>query len=114
MRRLLLLALLWLPPAVFADAPADPDSFSVSADQWALPRSGGELIRLQPVHDAVADWLADPAARIVIRHAGSDVGNLWADELGDWLVALGIPSDHIDRQADADQPEDIVTLKVVH
>ena len=114
MRHLLLCLSLWLPATAFADAPADPDSFSITADQWALPRSGSALIRLQPVQAAMADWVTDPAARILIQHAGSDVGNLWADELGDWLVALGIPSDHIDKQASADQPEDAIALKVVH
>lgn len=108
--RQLFLSLLLLAPAAFADAP--PAGYTITADQWALPRSGAALIRLQPVHDAVADWLATPEARIVIRHAGSDVGNLWADELRDWLVALGVPAGQIDKRADADQPDDAVRLEV--
>ncbi|HEX7966511.1 MAG TPA: hypothetical protein VF651_12440 [Gammaproteobacteria bacterium] len=93
---------------------ADVDVFTVSADQWALQRSGAALVRLEPVREAVADWLGDKDARIVIQHAASDTGNLWADELQDWLVALGVPADHIGKRASADQPDDAVALKVEH
>ena len=113
--RALLLSLSLMVPAAYAAAPAaDPDSFSLSADQWSAPRSGAALIKLAPLHDAVADWLGDTSAHIVILHAGSDTGNLWAGELSDWLVALGVPADHIEKQVSADQPEDAVTLKVKH
>jgi hypothetical protein len=111
----LLLPLLLMLPAAHADTPAaDPDSFSLNADQWSAPRSGAALIKLAPIHDALADWLGDTSAHIVILHAGSDTGNLWAGELSDWLVALGVPADHIDKQVSADQPEDAVTLEVKH
>ena len=117
--KVLLLCLLLLAPAAQADvpvsrAPADPDSFSLSADQWSAPRSGAALIKLAPIRDAVVDWLKDTRARIVILHASSDTGNLWAGELSDWLVALGVPADHIDKQASADQPDDAITLQVRH
>ena len=110
MRRHLLALMLCLMsmPAVGADT----DSFTLSADQWALPRSGSALIRLAPVRDAVADWLTTPDAHLVIQHASTDVGNLWADELQDWLMSLGVPADHIDQRASADQPDDAVTLLV--
>jgi len=94
------------------DAAADPHSRPLSAEQWALPRSGDALIRLAPLRDTVADWLATPDARIVIQDSGSDAANLWAGELQDWLVALGIPQDRIDRRVSADQAEDAMTLKV--
>ena len=113
MKTLLLTAALLMSPAVLADAvSAPPDAYTVSADQWALQRSGGALLRLQPVQEAVQAWLAQPGSHLVIRHAASDAGALWAGELQDWLVALGIPSDHIDRQASVDQADDAVALLV--
>ena len=93
-------------------AQADTDSFSISADQWAMPRSGAAIIRLRPLRAAVQDWLAHPGARIAVVHAGSDTGNLWAGELADWLVALGVPADSIDKRVSGDQGEDGVTLRV--
>ena len=113
MRSLLLLVALLTPPALLADAAsAPPDAYSLTADQWAQQRSGNALLKLQPLHDVVQAWLADPAAHIVIRHAASDAGNLWAGELSDWLVSLGVPADHIEKRASADQADDAVTLLV--
>src|SRR5579859_7003048 len=106
------LFLLLMAPAAYADAPPDPDSYSLSADQWSAPRSGAALTKLAPIHDAVADWLGDTRAHLIILHAGSDTGNLWAGELSDWLVALGVPADHIEKQVSADQPDDAITLQV--
>ena len=112
MRLSLLIIALLVPAAVLADALSTSDAFTLSADQWAKPRSGSALLQLQPVHDAVAAWLAQPDAHLVIRHAASDAGNLWAAELQDWLVALGVPADHIEKRASADQAEDAVVLMV--
>lgn len=108
MRILILITALGLPAAALADS----DSFSISADQWALPRSGAALLHLAPFSAAVQDWVAHPGARIVIVHAGSDQGNLWVGELSDWLVALGVPAEQIDRRVSADQGEDSITLLV--
>ncbi|MGE5626006.1 MAG: hypothetical protein ACM3ZT_10715 [Bacillota bacterium] len=100
--------------ALLAATPArgDTDSFRISADQWALPRSGQALAQLPPLRAAVQDWLAHPGARMVLVHAGSDVGNLWAGELADWLVSLGVPSDQVDKRASAEQGEDSLTIQV--
>lgn len=109
MKRSLLLVPLFVLPAL---ASADTDRFSIGADRWAQPRSGSELLNIAPFRAAARDWLAHPGAHIIIVHAGSDQGNLWASELSDWLVALGVPSDHIDKQASGDQGEDSITLLV--
>ena len=108
MRYILFVLALALPAA----AGADTDSFSISADQWALPRSGTALVHLQPFSDAVQDWTAHPGAHIVIVYSGSDQANLWASELSDWLVSLGVPSKQIDKRVSADQGADSITLLV--
>jgi hypothetical protein len=110
MQRLILIAALCMPTAAWADS----DSFSIGADQWALPRSGTALLHLAPFSAAVQDWVAHPGAHIVIVHAGSDQGNLWAGELSDWLVALGVPSSRIDKRVSGDQGEDSITFLVEH
>jgi hypothetical protein len=107
-----LMFVLALIPTAGAGAATDPDSFILSADQWALSRSGDSLIRLAPVRDAMTDWLATPGARIVIQYSGGDAANLWAGELQDWLVALGVPADRIEKHVSADLAEDAVMLKV--
>ena len=105
-------ALVLLSALAAAPVRADTDSFSISAEAWALPRSGAALVKLPPLRAAVQDWLAHPGARIVLVYAGSDTGSLWAGELQDWLVALGVPSDHIEKRVSADQGEDSLSLLV--
>ena len=101
-----------LLPATHADAATDPHRYPLSAEQWALSRSGDSLIRLAPVRDAMADLLATPGAKLRIQYSGSDATSLWAGELSDWLVALGVPADRIEKRVSADQAEDAVTLEV--
>jgi hypothetical protein len=98
--------------ATDAGAATDPDGYSLSAEQWALSRSGDSLIRLAPVRHAMEAWLATRDAKILIRYSGSDAASLWAGELQDWLVALGMPAERIEKQVRADQSEDALTLEV--
>lgn len=77
-------------------------TFTLSADDWARPRSGATIIGFQALRDMAAIWSAgatEPgssnAATIEIHYPGGDEGGLWAGELADWLVALGIPSNRI-------------------
>ena len=44
---------------------------------------------------AVNYWESLNGAAILLSHPGEDSGELWAAELRDWLISLGIPSDHI-------------------
>lgn len=112
MQRILTGLMFMLALMPVASIAADQDSFKLSADQWALSRSGDGLIRLASVRDAMADWLATPGAKIRIQYSGSDATSLWAGELQDWLVALGVPADRIEKRVSADQAEDAVTLEV--
>lgn len=72
-------------------AGAQPPAVLEAAD-WARPRSAEMVLALAPVSDAVRTWTQTPSAELVIRHPRGEAGVLWADELRDWLVALGVPS----------------------
>jgi len=69
--------------------------FSLSADQWARPRAGEVIPQLEPVKLAMAYWESGTDASILLTHSGKDSGEIWASELKDWLVSLGVPSDFI-------------------
>ena len=69
--------------------------FTLSADEWARPRSGAVIPEFGPVRSAVRYWGKGVDAMMVIRHPGEDSGELWAAELRDWLVSLGVPADYI-------------------
>jgi hypothetical protein len=85
-------ALLLLAAPVLADSAR---IFALSADSWARPRSGSTLPQMIPVRSAVEYWSSLDRAVIKLSYPGEDSGELWASELQDWLVTLGIPSDVI-------------------
>jgi len=75
------------------------------------PRSGSVILQMPPVQAAVNDWMQTPGSHLVILHSGDDQGSLWASEVQDWLVSLGIPSTEI-RKRVSGQDESSVTLLV--
>jgi len=89
------LLLAWL--LLFA-SPATAGStriFVLSAEEWAQPRNGEVIVEFSSVRAAVNYWDKSENALMVIRHPGEDSGELWAAELRDWLISLGVPSDYI-------------------
>jgi len=85
--------------------------FTLSADEWARPRSGDVIPELASVRAAVSYWGRGADAILIIRHPGEDSGELWAAELRDWLISLGVPSDYI-RLIPGTQEADEITLVV--
>ena len=47
------------------------------------------------LHQLVNDWLQDKQLKIELRYPGGEEGEFWVQELTDWLVALGIPSERM-------------------
>jgi len=100
MRRLLLRALCL--PCLLAplSLPAQTPDRALNADTWSQPRSADALVQLAPLRDTVAALQADSRRTLLIRFPEGEEGELWASELRDWMVALGIPSARIDIVTD--------------
>lgn len=88
---------LWFALAgVVSTAMADSKAtFEISAEQWARPRNGERVVAHESLQMLVRHLDQRAAAVVTITYAGGDEGQLWAEELRGWLVALGIPSDRI-------------------
>lgn len=71
----------------------------VTAEEWSRPRSAAMVVALPGVRECVARWQEDPRQRLVIVHAAGEEGALWASELRDWLVALGVPGARVSARA---------------
>ena len=69
--------------------------FSLTADLWARPRTAQVIPQMEPVRLAVAYWETGEDAHILLSYPGDDSGEIWAAELKDWLISLGIPADFI-------------------
>ena len=100
--RLLALLLLALP------VPLSAESVTITADQWASPRSGESIIRFERLNKLVEAFDQSPDNQILIRHAEGESGTLWGEELRSWLVSLGIPSGRIVLNAGLGQSDAII------
>lgn len=81
--------------------------FTVSADDWAQPRSGQVVASFSGVRNAVEYWQQLTGAEFLIRYPGEDSGELWASELKDWFVSLGIPDDYINLAPGLDTLDEV-------
>lgn len=81
--------------------------YTLSADEWARPRTGEVIPQFTALRSAVNYWSKDGGKAIIIRYPGEDTGELWAAELRDWLISLGIPSDNILLSSGIQEPDEI-------
>jgi hypothetical protein len=85
-------------------------TFVLSADEWARPRSGAVIAEFEALRAAVSYWDKVDNAGIIVRYPGEDSGELWAAELRDWLISLGVPSDYIRLVAGTQAADEIRLL----
>lgn len=82
---------------LLASTPLLADEWTLTAAEWSRPRSGERVRAMEPVNAAVNAWrAAGDDAQLILRHASGEEGSLWAAELKDWLVALGVPAHRIE------------------
>jgi hypothetical protein len=87
---------------------ARAQSFVVPAELWDRPRSATAVMALPPVRQAVAAWLAQPAARLVVHHAPGQESQLQAEEIRAWLAALALESERLTLRGDLKGTEPLV------
>lgn len=112
---LLLVALMLtlLAPAATASEAGFERIGRLGAESWAVPRTGQRIVGMPVVAETVQRWSRDPERRLLIKHRGGEEGSLWAAELADWLIALGVPGSAIEvRPADVPPDELILGLTV--
>lgn len=72
-----------------------PKEWRLSAEQWELARDGESILSLPAINALINAWLTDKQKKIEIQYPGGEEGEFWVQELTDWLVSLGIPSNHM-------------------
>ncbi|RKZ69700.1 MAG: hypothetical protein DRQ44_02705 [Gammaproteobacteria bacterium] len=65
------------------------------AEQWEIVRTGESILSLPILNKIINAWLNDRQKKIEIQYPGGEEGEFWVQELTDWLVSLGIPSNHM-------------------
>jgi hypothetical protein len=69
--------------------------FTLDADDWARPRTGAIIPGFKTLRSAIEYWDKGLNSAVLIRYPGEDSGEIWASELRDWFISLGVPSDYI-------------------
>jgi len=93
-------------------AQAEPFTVSIKSEQWEIPRHGEALLKHAELGRIVKQWMANPLSTIEIRYPGGEEGEIWVQELMDWLVALGVPSTAMNH-IPGSSAEDIINLVFV-
>jgi hypothetical protein len=83
-------------------------SYTITAEDWARPRSGERVAQLPALRGLASEIEQHPHVRILVRYAGGDDGLLWAEELRGWLVALGISGRRIQLRPGLESDDRIV------
>jgi hypothetical protein len=84
---LIIVSLLVLTPLT-----VQAETWVLGLEEWSRPRSGIAVTEMQPVRNAVTAWEKTPQSTLQIRYPGGEEGSLWAEELSDWLISLGVPA----------------------
>ncbi|NOY67594.1 MAG: hypothetical protein GXP13_09350 [Gammaproteobacteria bacterium] len=83
--------------------------WTISAEEWARPRSGYGLSQMKSLQDSINGMNDNAGSKLIIKYPGGEEGLLWVSELKDWLVSLGVPSRKIKMRAGQPSHE-IITL----
>jgi hypothetical protein len=70
-------------------------ALELRAEQWDFARNGESILLLPVLHQLLNTWLSTRDRKIEIQYPGGEEGEFWVQELADWLVALGIPSENL-------------------
>lgn len=79
---------------------AAAQAFVVPPELWDRPRSGRTVLEQPAIRQAVNVWLAQPGARLLVRHGPGQESALAAEELRSWLAALAVEPGRIALRSD--------------
>lgn len=99
----------WMLAAFAATA----QTFVVPPELWDRPRSGKAVLEQPAVRQAVNALLAQPGARLVVRHGPEPESLLAAEELRLWLSAMAIepPRIALRNELRPSEPLQIVVIR---
>lgn len=81
------------------------ETYVVPPEVWDRPRSARVVLEQPAIRQAVNAWLAQPGARLVVRHGPGHESTLAAEELRSWLAALAVEPARIALRGDLKQAE---------
>ena len=81
------------------------ETYVVPPEVWDRPRSARVVLEQPAIRQAVSAWLAQPGARLIVRHGPGQETALAAEEMRSWLAALGLEPGRITLRNDLQATE---------
>jgi hypothetical protein len=94
MKRIILALWLFWSVEVLAN---QSETFSLTLEDWSLPHSGESLVEIRALREVMLNLYTYPQKTLVIAYPAGESGELWAEQLQQWLVSLGLSSERIRR-----------------
>ena len=88
------------------------DIFTLAPDLFDRPRSARAVLDQPAVRQALQQYLAQPAARLVIHHGYGQDPLLQAEELRVWLMALAVDGARVSLINDV-RPHEPLKIEVI-
>lgn len=88
------------------------DMYAVAPDLWDRPRSARAVLDQPAVRQALDQYLAPPAARLIIHHSYGQEPLLQAEELRMWLMALAVDGARVALASDV-RPKEPLKIEVI-
>ena len=88
------------------------ETYVVPPEVWDRPRSARIVLEQAAIRQAVSAWLAQPGARLIVRHGPGQETALAAEELRSWLAALAVEPGRIALRNDL-KPAEPLKIEVI-
>lgn len=83
----------------------------LTEEQWDLVKQGEQLLTMPVMQQVVDAWSLQQGQAIELRYPGGEEGELWVEELKDWLISLAIPSKYLFSVAGSGKA-DVIIIKI--
>jgi len=92
---------------------AQDESFVLHAETWDKQRHGEVILKVPVLSSVIEKWSDNPLQQIELRYPGGEEGELWVEELKDWLVSLGVPSKAL-QLSPGSNAQDIINIVLIN
>ena len=86
--------------------------WKLTEEQWDLVKQGEQLLKMPMMQQVVEAWSLQQGQKIELRYPGGEEGELWVEELMDWLISLGIAAQYLDA-VPGSGVADVIIIKIL-
>ena len=109
---LFILCLTFFQPVMAGTVVGNDQQWKLTEEQWDLVKQGEQVLDLAVLKQPLDAWSSQSNMAVELRYPGGEEGELWVEELKDWLISLAIPSKYLFAVAGSGEA-DVIIIKIV-